>query len=83
MRTVRRLEDTHKSLALPAEQGKVMELLANPENAQRINYLVEAIHEALMDYQVCTLNYSFSTISDPYARLHCNKISTMRAVSSL
>jgi hypothetical protein len=83
MGVARKLEDIHQSLTLPAEQGKVMGFLTNTENAQRINGLVEDIREALMDYQVCVLNYSFSTMSDICARLHCNKISTTRVVSSL
>ena len=30
-----------------------MEFLTKAKNAQRINSLVEDIHEALVDYQVC------------------------------
>jgi len=83
MGTTRKLENVCQGLTLPAEQGDVMEFLANPENAQRINSLVEDIHEALMEYQVCMVNCSFSTISDYCARLWCNKISMTRVVSSL
>jgi hypothetical protein len=36
-----------------------MGFLANTENAQMINGLVEDIREALMDYQVCMSSYSF------------------------
>ena len=50
---VRRLEDVRRGLTLPAEQGKVIGFLANTENAQKINGLVEDVREALMDYQVC------------------------------
>jgi len=49
----RKLEDISSGLALPAEQGKVMEFLTNAENVQRINHLIMDIHEVLMDYQVC------------------------------
>ena len=79
----RKLEDISQSLTLPEDEGKVVEFLTNTENAQRVNGLVEDIHEALMDYQVCKLNYSFFTMYDLHARHHCNKISTMRAVNSL
>jgi len=83
MGTTRKLENICQGLTLPTEQGDVMKFLANPKNAQRINSLVEDIHEALMEYQVCMANCSFSTMSYLYARLHCNMISTTRAVSSL
>ena len=79
----RKLNDICQSLTLPAEQGKVVEFLKNTENAQKINGLVEDIHDALMDYQVCTLNYPSPTMSDLHARLHCKRISTMKVVSSL
>jgi hypothetical protein len=36
-----------------------MEFLTKTENSQRINGVVEDIREALMEYQVCTLNHSF------------------------
>ena len=58
----RKLEGICQSLTLPENQGKVVEFLANSKNVQRINGLVEDIHEALMDYQVCILSHSFSTI---------------------
>jgi len=36
-----------------------MEFLTNTKNVQRINDLVEDIHEALVDYQVCHSNVHF------------------------
>ena len=83
MGIARKLEHICQGLTLPAEEGKVGEFMTNTENAQRINGLVEDIHEALMDYQVCILNYSFSAMSDLHVRLHYNRISMMRVVSSL
>ena len=83
MGITRKLENISQGLTLSAEQGEVMELLASTENAQRINSLVEDIHEALIVYQVCITNHSISTTSDLCARPHCNKISTTRVVSSL
>jgi len=53
------LEDTHQSLILPAGQEEMMRFLANTENAQRINNLVEDIREALIEYQVCLLGVDF------------------------
>ena len=60
MGVARKLENIFQSLTLPEDEGKVMEFLTNIENAQRINGLVEDIHEGLIDYQVCKLNYSSS-----------------------
>ena len=54
----RKLEDVFQSLTPPEDQGKVLEFLTNAENAQRINGLVEDVCEALMEYQVCRLDYS-------------------------
>jgi len=62
MRLARKFGDICQSLNLPAEQGDVMDFLTSTENAQRINSLVEDIREALIDYQVCVLNCSFSTV---------------------
>ena len=60
MRIARGLKGVRQELALLARQGKVAGFLANAENAQRINGLVEDIHEVMMDYQVCASNDSFS-----------------------
>jgi len=49
----RKLENICQGLALPAEQGEIKRFLDNTENVQRINSLVENVHEALMGYQVC------------------------------
>jgi hypothetical protein len=54
----RKLEDVHQELALLAKQGKVAGFLANTENAQRIDDLVEDIRQVMMDYQVCASNNS-------------------------
>jgi hypothetical protein len=53
------LEDVHQELSVLAGQGKVVGFLANTENAERINDLVEDIRQVMMDYQVCALNNSF------------------------
>ena len=55
----RKLENICQGLALPAEEGEVMKFLADAENALRINSLVEDIHEALMEYQVCMATAHF------------------------
>jgi len=83
MGVTRKLGNIFRGLTLPAGHGDVMRFLADTENAQRINSLVEDIHEGLMDYQVCMPNCSFSIMSNLCARLHCNKISTTRVARSL
>ena len=52
----RKLEDVRRDLIPLAEQGNVTGFLTNAENARRINGLVEDIHDAMMDYQVCASN---------------------------
>ena len=74
MGNARRLEDICQGLTLLVGQGEVMGSLTNTNNAQRINGLVEDIHEALMGYHVCTATYLFFTMSNIHARLHCNGI---------
>jgi len=76
------LEGVYQSLALPAEQGEVKGFLTKPENVQRVNSLVEDIFDTLMEYQICTLNYSFPTVSDLCTRLHFNKIFMMRIANT-
>ena len=77
------MEGVHHSLALPMEQEKVKGFLTNSENVRRVNCMVEEIYEVMVEYQVCTLNYSFPTMSDICARLRCNKIFMMRIANSL
>ena len=55
MGIVRRLESVHENLL--AEQGRAM---ANTENMQRVDDLVEEVREVIMDYQVCMSDHLFS-----------------------
>jgi len=64
-------------------QEDVAYFLNNPENAQKLNSLVEDIRHALMDYQVCTFQRSTPVIPNVCLRLHYNKTFTTRAVSRL
>ena len=57
MGITRKLEEVHQGLTQLTGQGMAVGFLANTENAQRINGLVEDIREVMMDYQVCMLNY--------------------------
>ena len=53
MRVTRKLEKICQGLTLPAEQGEATRFLANTENAERVNDLVDEIYEGFMEYQVC------------------------------
>ena len=56
MRVHRKLEDVHQELVLLGEQGKTKGFFTNVENAEKLVGLVEDVHGAMMDYQVCALN---------------------------
>jgi hypothetical protein len=53
--------------------------LDNPENAQKLNGLVEDARDALMDYQVCTYGGLTLIVSNVFHRLRYRTISTARA----
>jgi len=59
-----KLKGVHQSLTLPAEQREVKGFLTNPENAHRVNTLVEDIFDSLLEYQVCTLKWSCPAVFD-------------------
>ena len=55
--------------------------LGDPENAQGLDFLVEDIRYALMDYQVCALDPLVLTASNVYVRLRYDETSTTRAAN--
>ena len=57
--------------------------LNDPENAQRLNCLVEDIRYALMDYQVCAPNPLAVIVSNIYLRLRYDETFTTRVVKRL
>ena len=65
-----------------AEQGKIKGFLANAGDAQKIDALTEDIHEALVEYQVCTPTPQFLSFLMLRARLHCNKTFTATVIGS-
>ena len=79
----RKLEDIQQDLTLPVEHGDVMGFLADTENVQRINDLLEDVHVALMVYRVCMPGFVSLTPSDVCGRPPCKKISIMRVVDTL
>ena len=56
---VRKLEDIHRDLILLSEQGNVQGFFNNVKNADKLGGLIEDIHDAMMDYQVCTSYCSY------------------------
>ena len=52
----RELEDIHQELVLLGEQGKARGFFNNVEDAEKLGGLVEDVHDAVMDYQVCVSN---------------------------
>lgn len=74
MGITRKLEDIHRHLTPLSEQARVAGSLANTENWQRIDDLIEDIHEAIMEYMVCASSYSsppcLTFVSDFIARRH-------------
>jgi len=66
-----------------AEQGNVEGFFNNPKNAEKLSGLVGDIHDAVMDYQVCSQSESIMLVPDAHLRLHYNKTSMEKAVSSL
>ena len=55
----RKLQGVHQALALLGEQGKVKGFFNNVVNAAELSAMVEDIRDAMIDYQVCTLNHPF------------------------
>jgi len=83
MGIARKLKEVDQAMGLMTSQNTLVDFLNDPENAQRVNSLVEDICYALMDYQVCTPNGLAFIVSNIHLRLHYNKISTTRAVNRL
>lgn len=54
MGIARKLEGVRQALDLMATQKNIVQFLNNPDNAQKLNDLVDDIREAVMDYQVRT-----------------------------
>ena len=83
MGVARKLQSINQDLTLLAGQGKAVGFLTNTENAQKINGLVEDIHEAMIDYQVCRSSCLHALYLSFLPRLHCNKIFTTKVACSL
>ena len=58
MAVSRELEEICRAMNSMTTEDDLADFLNNPENAQRLNGLVEDIRYALMDYQVCIPKHS-------------------------
>jgi len=83
MGITRKLNDIRKALHLMATQGNTVQFLNNADNAQKLNDLVEDIHEAVIDYQVCAPQALVLITSHMCFRLPCNRILLKKPASSL
>jgi len=79
----RKLQGVIQGLELLAKQGNVEGFLNNLKNAVKLRGLVGDISDAVMDYQVCSESEPIMLVPDTNFRLHYNKTSMKRAVSSL
>jgi len=80
---VRKLEGVLHELRPLVDQGRVAGFFLNVENSEKLVGLAEDVHDAMMEYQVCTYTQFTLTTSEACTRPHYNKISTARTVCSL
>jgi len=59
MAVYRKFQDVRQGLVPLEEHGKVEGFFNNSENAGKLGGLVEDIHDAMMEYQVCGSSYPF------------------------
>ena len=64
-----------------ATRSDLADFLNNPENAQKLNGLVEDVRYILMEYRVRTPKSLALTIPNIYLRRHYKETSMTRAVS--
>ena len=79
----RKLQNILQGLQLLSKQGSAEGFLKNPKNADKLSGLVGDIGDAVMDYQVCSQSELIMLMPDTLFRLHYNKTSMKRIVSSL
>jgi hypothetical protein len=71
----RKFNEVQQALKPMTAQGNIVQFLSNAENAQKLNDLVDDIHEAAMDYQVCNPKVLDIILSNVSLRLPCNRTS--------
>ena len=80
MGPARKLEDVCKALDPMVTQKDIAKFLSNAENAQKLNDLVDDIHEAMIEYQVRSPKTLALIRPNIRLRLPYNKISTTARV---
>jgi len=75
------LEDVDQDLTRLAKQGMVDGFFNNIKNADKLDGLVEDIRDAIVEYQVRSLNHLFLPYLIVHVRLRYNKISTTKVAS--
>ena len=78
----RKLQNILQELELVAKQKSLEGFLDDPKNADSLSGFVWDIHDAVMDYQVCSQRKPIVLIPDTHFRLHCNRTSMKKGVSS-
>jgi len=79
----RKLKEVNQALGVMTTQSNLAHFLNNPENAQRVDSLVEDICYTLMEYQVCTQKGLAFIVFNTYLRVHYDRTSTTRAAKRL
>jgi len=79
----RKLEGILHELKPLVDQGKVAGFFLNAEGSGKLVGLAEDVHDAMMEYQVCSCTQSTCTTSEVYIRPHYSKKFMRRIVFSL
>ena len=74
------MKEVEQDIDSIAPRDNLAEFLKDPENALRLNCIVEDVRYALMDYQVCAPLPLILVFSNDSLRPRCDETSTTRAV---
>jgi len=83
MGIARKLREVGQTMGSMTTQENLAHFLKIPENAQKLNDLVEDIRDALMGYQVCTRKRLARIGPNICLRLRYDETSTTRVVKRL
>jgi len=83
MGIARKLKEIGQAMASTATRKDLSDFFKNPENAQKVNGLVEDVRYALTDYQVRIPKNLIRIVSNIRCRHRYSWISTTRAVNKL
>ena len=83
MGITRKLRVVDQAMRSMLNQNNLVDFLDNPENGRWVNGLVEDVHYAWMDYQVCTPKRPTLIGPDIHFRPRYDKTSITRVVKRL